>query len=71
MQLGSDVVEAVASAGSCSSDSTPSLGNSICHWCGPKKQKDKQTKKKEKRKIENIDEQKEENKKHPLSHYVE
>ena len=21
---------------SCSSDSTPSLGTSICHWCGPK-----------------------------------
>ena len=23
-------------AGSCSSDSTPSLGTSICHRCGPK-----------------------------------
>ena len=30
---------AVAMAGSCTSDSTPSLGTSICHGCGPKKQK--------------------------------
>jgi len=28
-------------AGSYSSDSTPSLGTSICHRCGPKKTKDK------------------------------
>ena len=27
--------------GSCSSDSTPSLGTSICSWCGPKKPKKK------------------------------
>ena len=33
-QLGTRV--AVAQAGSCSSDSTPSLGTSVCHRCGPK-----------------------------------
>ena len=32
---------AVAQAGSCSSDLTPSLGTSICHKCGPKKKKKK------------------------------
>ena len=31
------VAVAVAVASSCSSDSTPSLGNSICHGYGPKK----------------------------------
>ena len=38
-QLGSDiaVVVAVAQAHSCSSNSTPGLGTSICCWCGPKK----------------------------------
>ena len=30
---------AAEQAGSCSSDWTPSLGTSICHRCGPKKQK--------------------------------
>ena len=35
--LGSHVAVAVASAGSCSSDSTPNLGTSICHTCGHKK----------------------------------
>ena len=30
---------AVAEAGSCSSDSTPSLGNSMNYGCNPKKQK--------------------------------
>ena len=30
---------AVAVAGSCSFNSTPSLGTSICHGCSPKKQK--------------------------------
>ena len=40
MQLGSGVAVAlvVGVAGSCSSDSIPSLGTSICHGCGPKKQ---------------------------------
>ena len=33
---------------SCGSDSTPRLGTSICHGCGPKKQKNK--KEREKRK---------------------
>ena len=31
------VAVAVAWAGSCSPDSTPSLGNSICRGCSPKK----------------------------------
>ena len=34
---------AVAVAGSCSSTSTPSLGPYVCHRCGPKKQKKRQT----------------------------
>ena len=34
MQLISCVAVAVAQAGSCSSDSTPSVGTSICHECG-------------------------------------
>ena len=40
-QLGSDVSVAVAVAGSCSSDSTPSLGTSTCFRCSPKKTKDR------------------------------
>ena len=36
----------VAVAHSCSSDSTSSLGNSICHRCNPKKKKKKKTTKK-------------------------
>ena len=39
MWLGSGMAVAVVSAGSSSTDSTPSLGTSICHWCGPKKAK--------------------------------
>ena len=39
MRLGSSV--AVVQAGSCSSDSTPSLGTSICCGCGPEKKKKK------------------------------
>ena len=38
-QLGSGVAVAVASG--CSSNSTSSLGISVCHGCGPKKQKRK------------------------------
>ena len=46
-QLGSGV----AVAGHYSSNSTPSLGISKCHGCGPKKQKEKkETKRKEKKK---------------------
>ena len=43
---GSDprVAVAVVQAGKGSSDSTPSLGTSICYECGPKKQKKKPTK---------------------------
>ena len=40
-QLGSCMAVAVVQAGSCSSDSTPSLGTSVCHGCGPKKIKKK------------------------------
>ena len=36
MQLGSGVAVAVVYAGSYSSDSTPSMGTSICHRCSPK-----------------------------------
>jgi len=39
--LRSYVPVVVVQAGSCSSDSTPSLGPSICHGCSPKKQKKK------------------------------
>ena len=39
MRLGSDVAMAVVQTGTCSSDSTPSLGTSICRGCGPKKTK--------------------------------
>ena len=42
-QLGFGVV-AVLQAGPCSSDSTPSLGISICHTFSPKKQKKKEKK---------------------------
>ena len=45
MQLESGV--AVAVAGSYSSDSTPSLGTSICPGCGPQKTKKKKKKKKQ------------------------
>ena len=34
-----DVAVAVVQAGSCSSDSIPSLGTSMGHTCGPRKQK--------------------------------
>ena len=37
MWLGSGIAMAVAVAGNYSSDSTPSLGTSICRQCGPKK----------------------------------
>ena len=47
MQLGSCVAPAVAVAGSSSSDSTPSLGTSICCRCGLIKQKERKKKKKE------------------------
>ena len=39
MRLGPGVPGAVGSAGCYSSDSTASLGNSICCWCGPRKTK--------------------------------
>ena len=38
-RLGSGVAVAVVYASSCSSNSAPSLGTSICRRCGPKKQK--------------------------------
>ena len=42
--LGSCVAVVVVQAGSCTSDSTPSLGTSICHRGSPKKQKKNKTK---------------------------
>ena len=45
--LGSGVAVAVALASSYSSNSTSSLGTSICHHCGPKKTKKKDKKNKE------------------------
>ena len=51
-RLGSCVAVAVAEAGSCSSDSTPGLGTSICCRSGPRNGK-KTKKKREKRKIIN------------------
>ena len=41
MQAADIAAVAVAVAGSCSSDSAPRLGMSICHRCGPKEQKKK------------------------------
>ena len=41
MQLGSHVAVATAQAGSCRSNSTPSLGASMCHRCGPNNPKKK------------------------------
>ena len=46
MWLGSHIAVAVAQAGSYSSDSTPSQEISICHRCGPERQKEKKKKKK-------------------------
>ena len=43
MQLGSRVAVAVVEASSCSSKSAPSLGTSICHGSGPKKQNQNKT----------------------------
>ena len=48
-QLRSLVAVAVAKSGSCSSDSTPSLGTSICPGCSPKKKKRKKKKRKKKK----------------------
>ena len=45
MWLGSLFAVAVVKAGGYSSDSTPSLGTSICHGCGPKKTKNNNKKK--------------------------
>lgn len=39
--MGLRFIVAVAAAGRCSSDMTPSLETSICRTCGPKKQKEK------------------------------
>ena len=43
MWLGSSVAVAVAQAHSCSSNSNPSLGTSICLGCGPKKTEKEKT----------------------------
>ena len=49
MWLGSVMAVAGVEAGSCSSDSTPRLGTSICLGCGPKKKKKKKKKEGEKK----------------------
>ena len=41
LRLGPHLAVAVAYAGACSSNWTPSLGTSICHECSPKKTKEK------------------------------
>ena len=46
MRLGFHIAVAVVQAGSYSYSSTPSLGTSICRWCGPKKWTKNQKKKK-------------------------
>ena len=43
MRLRFDIAVAVAKAGNYSYDSTPNLGTSICHGCGPKKDKEKKS----------------------------
>ena len=48
-RLGSCVAVALAWAGGYSSDSTPSLGTSICHRSGPRNSKKTKKKKKKKR----------------------
>ena len=40
---GSHVAVPAEEAGSCSSDSTPGLGTSICRRCGPKRTTNRQT----------------------------
>ena len=45
MQLRSCLAVAVRQPSNCSSDSTPSLGTSVCHGCGPRNQKKKRKKK--------------------------
>ena len=47
MWLASGIDVATVQAGGCSSDSTPSLGTSICHGYSPKRQKDQKKKKNE------------------------
>ena len=51
MWLGSDGAGAGARAGSCSSDSAPSLGTSLCHRGSPKKKKKRKEKKRKKKRI--------------------
>ena len=43
MQLGSGIAVAGAQASSCGSNSTPSLGTSICHRYSPKKKRKKES----------------------------
>ena len=45
MWLGSGIAVAVVQAGNCNSDSTPSLGTSICLGCSPKETRQKKDEK--------------------------
>ena len=57
-RLRSGIALAVAQAGSCSSDSTPSLGTYICCRCSPKMtpphQKKKKEREREEKKVANV-----------------
>ena len=56
IRLESCIAVAVAQAGSCSSDSTSSLGTSICHGCSPKREP--KNKKKKKKKLNHLKDEK-------------
>lgn len=57
-QLGPGVAVAVVKVGSYSSNLTPSLGTSICHRCGLKKQTNKKKRKRKERRKEGRKERK-------------
>ena len=55
MRLGSRIAMAVVQASGCSSNSTPSLGISMCHRSSPKKKKEKKKKEKKKGSLSGCD----------------